>query len=377
MKSEPEEPATHMHHEGGRGCDSSASQVTPRTVVVVISTATAMLSALYLLWQLREVVVWCVIALFVAVALNPAVNWLQQRGIKRIIAILMTYLGLLLGVMGIGVLVVPLLISQIEALVNFGIAVSRDPEQWLGYLRDSADQFSLGWLFDAVVTQLQGVPAQFGRWTESFLLSTGGFLISAAGFVAGLITILVVSFFLLLEGERFVKLGLQLFPKPQQPRLQRILTQGAEAVSGYVTGNLTISLICGIAIYAVLLVLDMPYAVVLALIVAILDLIPQIGAPVGGGLLVVVGLLIAPWKGLTLLVYFVIYKVVEDNILTPLVYSRSVQLHPLIIFLAVLAGSLLYGILGALLAIPATEVIRILGAEWLASRTQQSREPSA
>jgi predicted PurR-regulated permease PerM len=336
-----------------------------------------MLSALYLLWQLREVVVWCVIALFVAVALNPAVNWLQQRGIKRIIAILMTYLGLLLGVMGIGVLVVPLLISQIEALVNFGIAVSRDPEQWLGYLRDSADQFSLGWLFDAVVTQLQGVPAQFGRWTESFLLSTGGFLISAAGFVAGLITILVVSFFLLLEGERFVKLGLQLFPKPQQPRLQRILTQGAEAVSGYVTGNLTISLICGIAIYAVLLVLDMPYAVVLALIVAILDLIPQIGAPVGGGLLVVVGLLIAPWKGLTLLVYFVIYKVVEDNILTPLVYSRSVQLHPLIIFLAVLAGSLLYGILGALLAIPATEVIRILGAEWLASRTQQSREPSA
>ena len=206
-------------------------------------------------------------------------------------------------------------------------------------------------------------------------MSTGGFLISAAGFVVALITILVVSFFLLLEGERFVDLGLNLFPEPQQPHLKRVLRQGAQAVSGYVTGNLTISLICGVAIYVVLLVLGMPYAVVLALIVAILDLIPQIGAPVGGGLLVVVGLLIDPWKSLILLVYFVLYKVVEDNILTPLVYSRSVQLHPLVIFLAVLAGGLLYGILGALLAIPAAEVIRILAAEWLATRSQQSREP--
>ena len=366
-----------MPHEDRRGLGSSASQVAPRTVVVVILTAAAVLSVLYLLWQLREVVVWCVIALFVAVALNPAVNWLQRRGIKRIIAILLTYFGLLLGVMGIGVLVVPLLFTQIEALVNFGVAVSQNPEQWLGYLRDFANQLSLGWLFDAVVTQLQEVPAQLGQWTESFLLSTGGFLISAAGFVVALITILVVSFFLLLEGERFVNLGLQLFPEPQRPHLQRILRQGAEAVSGYVTGNLTISLICGVAIYVVLLVLGMPYAVVLALIVAVLDLIPQIGAPVGGGLLVVVGLLIDPWKSLILLVYFVIYKVVEDNILTPLVYSRSVQLHPLVIFLAVLAGGLLYGILGALLAIPAAEVIRILGAEWLAARTHQSREPSA
>jgi predicted PurR-regulated permease PerM len=377
MKSEPEEPGTPMPHEDRRGLGSSASQVAPRTVVVVILTAAAVLSVLYLLWQLREVVVWCVIALFVAVALNPAVNWLQRRGIKRIIAILLTYFGLLLGVMGIGVLVVPLLFTQIEALVNFGVAVSQNPEQWLGYLRDFANQLSLGWLFDAVVTQLQEVPAQLGQWTKSFLLSTGGFLISAAGFVVALITILVVSFFLLLEGERFVNLGLQLFPEPQRPHLQRILRQGAEAVSGYVTGNLTISLICGVAIYVVLLVLGMPYAVVLALIVAVLDLIPQIGAPVGGGLLVVVGLLIDPWKSLILLVYFVIYKVVEDNILTPLVYSRSVQLHPLVIFLAVLAGGLLYGILGALLAIPAAEVIRILGAEWLAARTHQSREPSA
>jgi predicted PurR-regulated permease PerM len=363
-----------MADEDGKWLGSSPSQVSPRTVVVVILTAAAVLGGLYLLYLLREFVSWCVIALFLAVALNPAVNWFQRRGIKRIIAILLSYLGLLSGMVGIAVVVVPLLISQIEALVNFAIAVSQDPEEWLGHLRDFANQVSLGWLLDATVTQLQDVPAQLGQWAESFLLSTGGFLIGAAEFVAALITILVVSFFLLLEGERFVNLGLQLFPERQRPRMRRVFRQASGAISGYVTGNLTISLICGVAIYVVLIVLGMPYAVVLALIVAILDLIPQIGALVGGALLVVVGLFVNPLYSLILLVYFVVYKLVEDNILTPVVYSRSVQLHPLAIFLAVLAGGLLYGILGTLLAIPIAEIVRILSVEWLATRTSSCKE---
>ena len=375
MKSEPEKPGgMPVADEDGKWLGSSSSQVSPRTVVVVILTAAAVLGGLYLLYLLREFVTWCVIALFLAVALNPAVNWFQRLGIKRIIAILLSYLGLLLGMVGIGVVVVPLLISQIEGLVDFAIAVSQDPEEWLGHLRDFANQLSLGWLFDAALTQLQDVPAQLGQWAESFLLSTGGFLIGAAGFLAALITILVVSFFLLLEAERFVNLGLQLFPERQRPRMRRVFRQAAEAISGYVTGNLTISLICGVAIYVVLIVLGMPYAIVLALVVAILDLVPQIGALVGGALLVVVGLFVNPLYSLILLVYFVVYKLVEDNILTPVVYSRSVQLHPLAIFLAVLAGGLLYGILGTLLAIPIAEIVRILGVEWLDTRTSPSEE---
>lgn len=345
-------------------------------MVVVMLTAAVVLGGLYLLWQVREVIVWCVIALFVAAALNPAVNWLQRRRIKRIIAILVAYLGLLLGMIGVIALLVPLLVSQVEALANFAITVSQNPEEWLGHLRDFANQFGLGWLFDAVVSQLQDVPAQLGQWTKSFLLSTGGFLSSAAGFVAASLTIMVVSFFLLLEGENFVNLGLELFPEPQRPRLRRILGQTAGAVSGYVTGNLAISLICGVAIYVVLIVLGMPYAAVLALIVAILDLIPQIGAPMGGALLVVVGLLVDPWTSLILLVYFIVYQLVENYILTPVVYSRTVQLHPLVIFLAVLVGGLLYGIVGTLLAMPVAAVIRIFGAEWLAIRGHRSREPS-
>ena len=91
-----------MADEKGKWLGSSPSQVSPRTVVVVILTAAAVLGGLYLIYLLREFVTWCVIALFLAVALNPAVNWFQRLGIKRIIAILLSYLGLLLGMVGIG-----------------------------------------------------------------------------------------------------------------------------------------------------------------------------------------------------------------------------------------------------------------------------------
>jgi predicted PurR-regulated permease PerM len=334
------------------------------------------LSGLYLIWQLRHIVVWLVIAFFLAAALNPYVTWLQQRRVKRSLAILLTYVGLLVGVVGLVALVLPALITEIRALIGFITTLAQDPGEWIGSLEDFASRFGLGSLVDALVEQLGELPERLAQLVESFLLSAGGLLVGASEVVVAFITILLIAFFLLLESERFVNTGLQLFDEPQRPRVRRILNRSAGAVSGYITGNLTISLICGVGVYVVLLLLGMPYAAALALIVAVLDLIPFIGAPLGGAMLVIVSLFIDPFDSLVLLVYFVVYKLVEDYILTPLVYSRSVQLHPLAIFLAILAGGVLYGVLGALLAIPIAEIIRILGAEWLATRTQQSSESS-
>lgn len=376
MKSQPPKP-NRAERQDGAWPRYSPSQVRPLTVAVVILTAVVVLSGLYLLWQLRHIVVWFVIALFLAAALNPYVTWLQQRRVKRILAILLTYVGLLVGAVGLVALVLPALISEVQALIGFITTLAQDPGGWIGSLEDFASRYGLGSLVDALVEQLGELPERLAQLVESFLLSAGGLLVGASDFVVAFITILVIAFFLLLESERFVNTGLQLFDEPQRPRVRRILNRSAGAVSGYITGNLTISLICGVGVYIVLLLLGMPYAAALALIVAVLDLIPFIGAPLGGAMLVIVSLFIDPFDSLVLLVYFVVYKLVEDYILTPVIYSRSVQLHPLAIFIAILAGGVLYGVLGALLAIPIAEIIRILGAEWLAARAQQSSEPSS
>jgi|SRR5579883_119591 len=353
-----------MLDEGGSKT-SATSQVTPRTVVVVISTAVAALAVVYLLWEVRTVLVWCVIALFVAAALEPAVRWLQRRHIKRITAIVLTYLSLLLVLIGTTALLVPLLVTQIKSLANVAATISQNPQESLGHVRDLVIRLRLERFYDAIAGQLQDVPGQIGQWVQTFVLSSRGILVNAAEFVTALFAILVMAFFLLLDGERFMTVGIELVPEQQRPRLQHILKQAAAAVSGYVTGNLLISVICGVALYVVLILLSMPYAIVLALIVAVLDLIPQIGATMGGALLVLAGLFVDPWKSVMLLAYFIVYQLVENNILTPLVYSQTIKLHPLAITIAVLMGGLLYGIVGTLLAMPVAEVIRIVATEWL------------
>jgi predicted PurR-regulated permease PerM len=202
----------------------------------------------------------------------------------------------------------------------------------------------------------------------------GGLAISAAGFVTALVTILTLAFFLLLSPERFVNVGLWLFAEPQRPRVRRLLAQSSGAVFGYISGNLLISLICGVITFIVLVVLGMPYPAALALLVAVLDLIPLVGATLGGALLVIVGLFVSPLTALILLIYVLVYQQVEGNILQPIVYSRAVQLDPLLIFVAVLIGGLLFGIPGALLAIPIAEVIRIVVTDLVEHRSRSAQE---
>jgi predicted PurR-regulated permease PerM len=184
--------------------------------------------------------------------------------------------------------------------------------------------------------------------------------------------VLLLTFFLLKDGERFVEAGLNLVPETTRLSLRRVLEESARAVSNYITGNLLISLVAGVTVYVVMLILGMPYAITLALAVAILDLIPLVGATLGAVIVILVALFINPVWALILLIYFLVYQQVENNFLQPLIYGRSVHLPPLVVFLAVLIGAQLLGILGALLAIPVAEMIRIALVEWLAARARRT-----
>jgi predicted PurR-regulated permease PerM len=208
--------------------------------------------------------------------------------------------------------------------------------------------------------------------------ASGQIAVSAAGFLAALATVLTLTFFLLLGSERYVNAGVGLFAERHQPLVRRILGQAAGAVSGYVSGNLAISVICGVSTFVVLLILGMPYAAPLALLVAVLDLIPLVGATLGGALLVIVGLFVEPWKAVVLLIFVLVYQQIESNLLQPMVYSQAVQLNGLVILIALVVGGQLLGIPGALLAIPVAEIIRIVVTEILAYRRsrQEANEPA-
>src|SRR5215211_3529075 len=347
-----------------------------RTVAAALLTAAVVLAGLFLLWQVRTFIGWFVIALFLAAVLNPPVNWLQRRHrlLKRSIAIVLTYLGVLVALLVIAGVFVPLVVQETQDLIDFVVGVSQAGgiEQ---YLRSMADQFGLGWVVDRLGTQLANLPSQLGELAKSLLLSAGAFAVSAAGFVASLVTVLTLTFFMLLGSERLINGAVRLFPEPQRPLVRGILGQSGGAVFGYISGNLAISFIAGVTTFIWLEILGVPYAAALALLVAVLDLIPLVGATLGAVVVIAVAFFVAPWKALVLLVWFLIYQnVIEGSILQPLVYSRAVHLDALTIFVAVLVGALLLGIPGALLAIPVAEIIRIVVTDVLAYRRARRGE---
>jgi predicted PurR-regulated permease PerM len=375
----PTEPNASMPSKDAGWAGASPTQVM-RTVAVALLTAAVVLGAFFLLWKVRTFVGWFVIALFLAAVLNPAVNWLQRRHrlIKRPLAIGLTYLGVLVALLLVVGIFVPVLTDQINGFIKFVTTAANAPEGPTQYIKGLAKDNGLGGLFQRFSDQLDELRKQLGGVLQNLLSASGQIAISLAGLLAALATVLTLTFFLLLGSERYVNAGVGLFPERHQPLVRRLLSQSAGAISGYITGNLAISVICGVTTFIVLLLLGMPYAAPLALLVAVLDLIPLVGATLGGALLVIVGLFVEPWKAVVLLVFVLVYQQVESNFLQPMVYSKAVQLNGLVILIALLVGGQLLGIPGALLAIPVAEIIRIVVTELLAYRrtAREANEPA-
>jgi predicted PurR-regulated permease PerM len=143
-----------------------------------------------------------------------------------------------------------------------------------------------------------------------------------------------------------------------------------------VTGNLFISLIAGITSTLVLLALGVPYAVALGLLVAILDLIPLAGATIAAIIVCSIGFLHSLAAGIILLVFFIVYQQIENHLLQPLVYSRTVRLSPLVILISVLVGAQIAGVLGALAAIPVAGTVQVILFSWLEERRKHRAPPA-
>jgi predicted PurR-regulated permease PerM len=173
---------------------------------------------------------------------------------------------------------------------------------------------------------------------------------------------------MLLEGPRWVERFYSLLPADKEARWRLIGGEINRTVAGYVTGNLTISLIAGVVTTIVLSVVGVPYALALGLLVAILDLIPLAGATIAAIAVSTVAFLDSTQSGIIVLVFFILYQQLENHVLQPVVYGRTVQLSPLVVLIAVLIGAELAGVIGALAAIPVAGTIQVILVDWLSHR---------
>jgi len=337
-----------------------------RTVLGVVGIILAVAILLQVILISRQVLTWIIVAIFLTLALNPAVEGLQRRGVRRRgLATALTFLIAMLVLAGAGSLFIPTLVDEATGFAEELPQYVRDISEGRGPLGDLAERYELEQrVRDAVenggAAGLLGLSGTAIAVTESVLT-----------FIVATVTIVFLTFFMLLEGPKWMERFYSLLPEESRETWRAIGRDIYRTVGGYVTGNLLISIIAGISSTIVLLIMDVPYAVALGLLVAILDLIPLAGATLAAIILTVVAFLTSVPAGIVVLIFMIVYQQIENHVLQPLVYSRTVQLSPLAILVAVLIGAKLAGILGALAAIPVAGTIQVLLLAWLRSRRIQ------
>ena len=335
----------------------------PRAIVAVLGIILAALLMIQVVQVARGVLIWILVAVFLAVALNPAVEWLQAHGVaRRGLAVMIAYLGALAAIAALGATFIPILIEQVnnfvDALPGY-VADLTSGRGWLGFLEREYQ------ITERVREAVETGGAGGALGISGTALAVTKSVISA---VVAVVTIAFLTLFMLLEGPAWVERFYGLLPEGSQPRWRSVGHDIYRTIGGYVTGNLTISLIAGVVSTLVLLLVGVPFAIALGLLVAILDLIPLAGATIAAILVTTVAFLDSTTAGIVILVFFVVYQQLENHVLQPVVYGRTVQLSPLAVLIAVLIGAELAGVVGALAAIPVAGTIQVLLVDYLRHR---------
>ena len=336
-----------------------------RTILAVLGIVLAAWALLQVLFITRQVLTWILVALFFAIALNPAVNWLQENGIKRRgYAVALTSLAVAGVITLVGWLVIPPLVDQVNEF-------ARKVPDYIDDLTQGKGRFGFLETEYHIVDRIREAVNEGGA-SKVFGLSGTAISItkSVLTMVAATITIIALTYFMLLEGPTWLNRFYSLFSAPTEKRLRSIFGDISTVVGGYVTGNLFISVVAGVSSGLVLWIMDVPFALALGLLVALLDLVPLVGATIAAIVVTTVAFVSTDsvWSGIVVLIFFVVYQQVENHLLQPLVYGRTVQLSPLIVLIAVLIGASLAGVLGALGAIPIAGALQVLVLDWLAHR---------
>jgi len=328
--------------------------LTTRSIVKVFFTLVALVAFVYVLYLVRSVVLLVFIAGFLAVALGPAVDFLSSRvHLPRAGAILLLYLCIVGAIVGVGLLVVPPVVEQVDQL-------AQDAPGYLTDLRanDTFREYDNKYDLTAKLNeQASSLPSRLGDAAGALQSVTVG--VFSAG--VQLITVLTMTFFLLLDGRRFVEFAVRFRGPRRAERLRPLAEEIYKSTAGYVAGALTLGTIAGVSAFIVMSILGTPFAVPLAVLMFFLDLVPLVGATIAGVIIAIVTAFSDfPTDLIVWVVFFLVYQQIENNVLQPFVYRRAVSVAPLLVIVSILVGSSLLGVLGALVAIPVAAAVQII-----------------
>jgi predicted PurR-regulated permease PerM len=347
-----EEAAIQAEETGGLG--RPGKPVDRRSPFFIGMAAAAGVAVTYGLVELairaRSVLVLIGLALFIAAGLDPAVSWLTNRRMPRWAAVI-TILAIAGGILAAFLAAaIPPLTTQTTELIH------QLPHYLHSLQNHNSDLGRLNARFHLQQRLTRLLSAKGGNLIGG-VLGAGEFVLSAA---SSMFVVIVLTIYFLASMPRIRLFAYRLAPQSRRPRVILIGDEIFTKVGGYVLGNFLTSVVAGLGTYFWMLAFGVPYPVLLALLVALLDLIPVIGSTIGGAIVTLVALTISLPVAIATLCFYIGYRFAEDYLLVPRVMGRTVQIPAVVSVVAVLVGGALMGIIGALVAIPAAAALRVL-----------------
>lgn len=340
---------------------------TTRRVILATLVVLAVASGFWLLYHFRLVVFILFIAIVIGIAMQPAVAWLQRRGLPRAVAAILVYLGLLVLLIGFALLLVPLLVDQIATIT----ASLPDYYQSLRDLMISARSRLIWRLGQQLPPELPAMSlspqlgsaataSEGGEEIDIVILQalSYGSLIGWGVFVT--IATFLLGFNWILEGERTTRTLLLLMPMSWRDEARDIFSEIEIKVGAYIRGQTILCVIIGVLSLIAYLLIGLPYALVLALIAGLMEAVPWIGPVLGALPALLLALSIDPMQAVWVVVATLIIQQLENNVLMPRIVDESVGVNPIVTLLSIAAFGSLLGVIGAILAIPMAAIIQLL-----------------
>ena len=337
------------------------SQVSPRTVWTIGLNALAIIALGLALRRLVPILSLIAIAMFVALAVDPLVRWLEHRGLRRGLGVTLVIL-LSLGFMAlVGVTIVPMLIEQLDKLSR-SVPELVDQLSHTRWLREADQQLHL----------VENLRQQLGRVPTLVASSVVGLVTSIVTLVLTVVTVFTLALFGLLFGGRLYAQALTWLPPKRRTRMQELVPRMQRAVSGYMVGTFATVSVGAFVTASLTYLLGVPFFLALGMMYLVLGLIPYVGSflvavTVSLTTLATVGL----QRAVIALVVFLVYQQLEANLLQPLIQRHTIKMNPLLISLVLLIGAGTMGIVGIVLALPAAAAGQVLISEILAERQRR------
>jgi predicted PurR-regulated permease PerM len=358
-----EPPASPAAEGGGR----MVVIVHPRSILTVLGVLLAVVAAIEFMLLAQAGLTLVIIAMFLALALNPVVEFAERRGLRRGLAVGAVYALALVILVLLGSLFIPPLVEEMTKLVNALPNLVDELTKGHGPLGFLERKYKVVERVRSA-TAGQGAGGLLGQAGSAFAAVKG-----VATTLVGTVVIAFLTFFMLLEGPEWRRRITELIPEGHRDVTERVGAGVYRSVGGFVSGNLLASLLAGIVATIIMLIAGVPYAVPLGLFVAIIELVPYVGPLVATILVTAVALTVGITSALVSLGLLLAYHAVEGHTLRPWLYGRAVKLSPLAVLVAILLGTEIAGILGALVAIPAAGSIQVMLRELLQHRQDRRR----